>query len=44
MMPVTCGDAVMPGRKPTGGGVSWSATAVQVSYLAGWGLLLSDLV
>lgn len=43
MMRVTCGDAVMPGRKPTGG-VSWSATAVQVLCLAGWGLLLNDLV
>lgn len=43
MVPVTCGDAVMPGRKPTGR-ISWSAMAVQVLYLAGWGLLLSDLV
>ena len=43
MMLVTCGDAVMLGRKPTGG-VSWSATALQVLHLAGWGLLLSDLV
>lgn len=42
MMLVTCGDAVMPGTKPTGE-VSWSDTAVQVLYLAGWGLMLSDV-
>lgn len=42
MMLVTCGDAVMPGTKPTGE-VSWSDTAVQVLYLAGWGLMQSDL-
>ncbi|KAM4669698.1 calcium/calmodulin-dependent protein kinase type II subunit gamma isoform 2-T2 [Amazona ochrocephala] len=40
-MRVTGEDAVMPGRKSTGG-VSWSAMAVQVSYPAGWGPLLSD--
>lgn len=42
-MPVTCGDAVMPGREPTSG-VSWTALAVQVLHLTDWGLLLSELL
>lgn len=42
-MPVTRGDAVMPGREPTSG-VSWTALAVQVLHLTDWGLLLSELL
>lgn len=43
MVPVTRGDAVMPGREPTSG-VSWTALAVQVLHPADWGLLLSELL
>lgn len=42
-MPVTRGDAVIPGREPTSG-VSWTALAVQVLHLTDWGLLLSELL
>lgn len=44
MMLVICEDAVVSGKKPAGG-VSWSSMdVVQMLYLAGWELLLSNLV